>query len=216
MAEYDSSHIEVLKWNEAIQKRPGMYFQECFDEKNLNSLPIEAACHAFDEVIEGQCTEIKILIGSEWFEVRYNVGMPLDEAEDGTVAAECMLTRLYACSNFKKNLKVGDEFCTVGLATINAVSIEAELVTIENGQIFEVLFSKGLVVERKEIEPIAFEDLTQMRFWLNFALFEGLSFSYDGVVSKVNALPNELKSLIKVERANNAFKQTARSERRLK
>ncbi len=44
------------------------------------------------------------------------------------------MTKIGACSNEKKHLEAGNEFCRIGMAAINAASEKCELVTICNKQ----------------------------------------------------------------------------------
>jgi DNA gyrase subunit B len=64
---YTAESIQVLKKMAHVRLRPQMYFQECFDHKNLNVLVLDALCHAVDEYFDDHCNEISIGIeGIEW------------------------------------------------------------------------------------------------------------------------------------------------------
>lgn len=130
---------------EHVRLRPTMYFEDCFKENNLNSLVVAALCHAFDEYFDSNCNEVIIDAKEKLLSVKYNAGMSLENSWDLT-KAECIMTKIGACSNQKKHLAVGDEFCRVGMTTINAVSEKCELTTIYSTQKAQFIFEKGVTV----------------------------------------------------------------------
>jgi DNA gyrase/topoisomerase IV subunit B len=51
--EYNEDEIRTVDWAEHVRLRPQMYFNACFEEGTLDALPIEMACHAIDEYLDG-------------------------------------------------------------------------------------------------------------------------------------------------------------------
>lgn len=186
--DYSEKKIEVVEGGEAIRLRPKLYFGRCFLEGNLDNLPLEIACHALDEVIEGNCSKIEICLERDTFFVRYDAGLSLetDQAGEHTIA-EKIMTMFFACHNLKKNLSVGDELCELGMATINAASEWCELSTISGGKQGEFRFEKGITVSKK-ITPIDENESTFIKIKPDNSLFEGLSYSKNGVENKANLL----------------------------
>ena len=103
---YTEEDIQALTAKEHIGLRPDLYFETCFAEKSLDSLPFEVLCHAFDEYFEGHCTEIKLQVTKRSFSLEYNAGMPLSLMNDHLTKAEVIMTKISACSNLKKHLEV--------------------------------------------------------------------------------------------------------------
>lgn len=189
---YDSSKIEVFTFSEAVRRRPKMYFKECFEEKSLDMLPVEVACHAVDKIIDGKCTSLRICVNNNYFEVSYDVGMPLDTypGEEET-AAEMIMTKLMACRNLKKHLKVGEELCKFGIASINCASEWCEVHTITKNKKGKLKFIKGEIATR-EIEEAEEAEFTTIKIKPDRALFENIWFTFDGVVSKARTLGEKL------------------------
>ena len=58
--EFDKNNIQALEARVHVRLRPTMYFEKCFEEKSLDSLPFEVLCHAFDEYYDGNCKKITL------------------------------------------------------------------------------------------------------------------------------------------------------------
>ncbi|WP_445710934.1 hypothetical protein [Flavobacterium sp.] len=57
---YTADDIKSLDGGSHVRMRPEMYFEKCYTEQSLNSIVFEVLCHAFDEYLDGNCTEIKL------------------------------------------------------------------------------------------------------------------------------------------------------------
>jgi DNA gyrase/topoisomerase IV subunit B len=101
---YKESDIQSLEGMEHIRLRPQLYFEDCFKENNLNSLVFGSLCHAIDEYFDNNCNEIIVIAEEKSFNVKYNAGMSLEKSWDLTIA-ECIMTKIGACSNEKNILK---------------------------------------------------------------------------------------------------------------
>jgi DNA gyrase/topoisomerase IV subunit B len=106
--------------------------------------------------------------------------------------AEDIFTRMYACSNEKKHLAVGEEFCQIGVMTINAVAERCELMTIHNGKKGTFVF-KGGKTESREIESIQAIDTTKITVKLNHKILNNLTFTVEGIRKKAKELSQKLE-----------------------
>ncbi len=189
-------NIQSLSVGEHIRMRPNMYFQKCYDEKSLDSLVSEVLCHALDEYFAGVCNEINITVAKKSFTIWYNSGMSL-KLNSGLelTDAEIIMTKIMACSNLKKHLEVGKEFCVLGLATINFASQSSSLVTVSKNLKGNFSFVDGETVSA-DIEEYKNEaDWTEITMEPNRTIFEGLYFTYQGVKEKITPLIERFKDL---------------------
>jgi DNA gyrase subunit B len=191
---YTESDIQSLDGMEHVRLRPQMYFEDCFKENNLNSLVFGALCHAFDEYFNNNCNEITVNADGNSFNIKYNAGMSLEKSWDLT-KAECIMTKIGACSNEKKHLEVGDEFCRVGMTTINAVSEKCELKTIWNKQKGYFIFEKGKTIFKEISETNISEDCTIISFKIGEELFGDSIFELNDIQLKINSLKERLPNL---------------------
>jgi len=191
---YTASSIQTLEGMEHVRLRPQMYFEDCFLENNLNSLVFGSLCPAIDEYFDNICDEIFVYVDKNSLKIKYNAGMSLEKSWDLT-KAECIMTKIGACSNEKKHLKVGDEFCRVGMAIINAVSEKCELKTIWNKQKGHFIFEKGKTIFREISEIEIFEDSTTISFEIDKEVFGKSIFELNDLQLKINSLKDKLPNL---------------------
>ncbi|MGO4709504.1 hypothetical protein AB4Y90_10390 [Chryseobacterium sp. 2TAF14] len=191
---YIESNIQSLDGVEHVRLRPQLYFEDCFTENNLNSLVFGALCHAIDEYFDGICSEIVISANEKYLKVEYNAGMSLEKSWDLT-KAECIMTKIGACSNEKKHLEVGHEFCRVGMATINAVSEKCELITIFDKQKAYFIFEKGHTVLRDFSESDISEESTTISFEMSKEIFGNFIFELNDLQLKLDLLKEKLPNL---------------------
>lgn len=191
---YTASDIQSLEGMAHVWLRPNLYFEDCFNENNLNSLIFGALCHAIDEYFDDNCNKSLIKINGNSFNVRYNAGMALEKSRDFT-KAECIMTKIGACSNEKKHLKVGDEFCRVGMATINAVAEKCELNTIWNRQKGHFIFEKGNTIFKEIYNTDILENSTEISFEMSKEIFGELTFEFEDLQLKLNSLRERLPNL---------------------
>lgn len=192
---YTAEDIRTLEAGEHIRMRPKLYFEKCFTENSLDCLPFEVLCHAFDEYFDGNCNEIKLTVWKQSFSIRYNIGMPLSIKYGDLSTAEIIMTKIGTCSNLKKHLAVGKEFCELGMATINFASENSKVTTVWNNQkgVFE--FENGETIAKK-IEPFQSESSwTEIFVQPNKSLFENLHFTSKGIQEKATEIRKRLKDL---------------------
>ena len=191
---YTESDIRSLDGMEHVRFRPQMYFEDCFKENNLNSLVFESLCHAIDEYFDDNCNEIIINADGNSLNIKYNAGMSLEKSWDLT-KAECIMTKIGACSNQKKHLEVGDEFCRVGMTTINAVSEKCELITVYNSQKAQFIFEKGYTVFKEILETEIIEESTTISFEISKEIFGDFTFELIDLQLKLDLLKEKLPNL---------------------
>lgn len=192
---YTVDNIKAVSAGEHIRLRPRLYFEKCFTENSLDILPFEVLCHAFDEYLDGNCNEIKITVHKDSFLVSYNVGMSLESKHDDLTSAEIIMTRISACSNQKKHLEVGEEFCHLGMATINLAAEQCQLTTIWNQKKGVYTFENG-ETKSKHIESVEEENNgTGIFVKPNPAIFENLTFTLKGIKEKAAKINEKLTDL---------------------
>ncbi|MEG2820009.1 MAG: AMP-binding protein, partial [Muribaculaceae bacterium] len=137
-------------------------------------------------LFDDNCNEIIINADGNSLNIKYNAGMSLDKSWDLT-KAECIMTKIGACSNEKKHLEVGDEFCRVGMTTINAVSEKCELTTIYNNQKAQFIFEKGYTVFKEIVETEIVEESTTINFEISKEVFGDFTFELNDLQLKINS-----------------------------
>lgn len=177
-----------------------MYFEDCFRENNLNAIVYGSLCHAIDEYLDNNCSKIVIKAHSNVLHVKYDAGISLEESY-GLTKAECIMTKIGACSNEKKHLEVGDEFCRFGMAAINAVSDRCEVKTIWNKKSGHFIFEYGKTVFKEISETDRSEGFTSITFEINKEIFGDFIFDKNLFLLKINELETKLPNL-KIEISN--------------
>lgn len=198
--EYDANNIEVLSLPEHVRRRPQLYFQDILASGTLDALPFEMACHAIDEYFDGNCRKLEVLVAEDHFELRYDAGMPLDE-HAGECRAILIMTALFACRNEKKHLAVGEKFCSVGMAVVNAAAERCELQTVAGEQSGEFHFEQGILNSKRFTEAQGKADFTSIKCVPDKALLESLAFSLEGIEAIAAGLRAELEKMQMVVRA---------------
>lgn len=197
---YTADSIKSLNGMEHVRLRPALYFEDCFKENNLNSLLTGALCHAIDEYFDNHCNEIIMSAQSHSMHVKYDAGISLEESY-GITKAECIMTKIGACSNEKKHLEVGDEFCRLGMAIITAVSDRCELKTVWNKKAGHFIFECGNTVFKRISETDSPEEFTTINFEINRGIFGDFSFDQNDLQLKIIELKKRLPDL-KIELLN--------------
>ncbi|QQV03968.1 MULTISPECIES: hypothetical protein [Chryseobacterium] len=183
-----------VDFRDHVKLRPQMYFKDCYTENNLNSILIGALCHAIDEHIDNKCDEIFIYASGNSLKIKYNAGMSLEKSLNLT-KAESIMTKIGACSNEKKHLQVGHEFCHLGMAVINAASEKAELKTVWNKQKGYFIFEKGKTVFKEISDTDISENSTTINFKISKEIFGDFVFDFDELSFKINSLKEKLPNL---------------------
>ena len=159
--------IDVLEGLAAVRMRPEMYLASLQGASVADGLLLETLCHAFDEAIEGNCTEIVLALSGDEAVVTYDAGLPLCRMENGMPAAHVLLATLYACKARKRHISVGDEVCKAGLAVANALSATFEVKTTSSGESCTLLYSAGELLEEPRVQPSTMPDQTRIHLELD-------------------------------------------------
>ena len=205
--DYSIDDIQALSPAESIRLRPRLYFDKCFSEGTLDTLPFELLCHAFDEYFDGSCKSVEISVAQDSFTVHYDAGISLAPRfeNDPQSKAELIMTQIAACKHEKKHLSVGEEFCNLGMATINFAAERCELETVYNQKKGHFVFENG-----KTISSIikAVENETEYsRIYLkpDKSLFENIPLTLEGIQEKAKQVVSKLTdlSIMVIDNSNN-------------
>lgn len=191
---YSADDIQVVTAREAVRLRPSLYVKKILDAGSLNALPLEVACHAIDEFYDNKCTTIEITIFKNRFVLKYDAGLSLS-TEHGEVKAVTLMTSLFACRNGKKHLAVGEEFCELGIATVNFCSESFLVNTGWNGQIGIFKFERGIVVEQTIENKASIPEYTEILCVPDAEIFGNLALSFSGMETMVKAVQSKLSGL---------------------
>jgi DNA gyrase/topoisomerase IV subunit B len=191
---YTEDDIKVITARESVRLRPKMYFEKCFRDQSLDVLPLEVACHALDEYINGKCTRLEIVLSEDSFVVKYDTGMSLGTGH-GAHTAELLMTSLFAGRNHKKHPEVGKGFCELDIASINYVSAFCALTTVSKGKKGNFRFEEGVIKHRHITEASTETEHTEIVIHPDKTIFGELKFTYEGVSEKVKQLNAKLEGL---------------------
>jgi DNA gyrase subunit B len=192
--DYTADDIKVLSFDEHVRLRPQMYFEECFRDKNLDSLTFEMLCHAFDEYFDGKCKRIEIAVAHDFVTINYDAGISL-KSSHGISTAEAIMTKIWTCKNEKKHLAVGVEFCRLGIATINAGAERCELTTVCGGKKGIFVFEKVKTISRSIKTTGERNEFTRIMLKPDKTIFDDFKFTIEGVNKNAKQVTSKLKGL---------------------
>jgi len=175
---YSESSIRVLKGLEPVKQRPGMY------TRTDNPLHIiqEVLDNAADEALAGHGKKIKVTLhldGSVTIEDDGR-GIPFGlHPEEKAPVVELVFTRLHAGGKFDKGKGGAYSFSGglhgVGVSVTNALSTRLEVASYREGQVAQLAFSGGDVIEPLVLRPNGNGDRktgTTVRAWPDAKYFE--------------------------------------------
>jgi len=169
-ANYSEDTIKTLDWREHIRKRPGMYIGKLGDgssqDDGIYVLLKEILDNSLDEFMMGYGNNIDINIRENEVEVRdYGRGIPLGKVFD--VASKMNTGAKYDSKVFKKSVGLNG----VGIKAVNALSNGFNIQSIRDGQIKEIVFSKGKLIEEKDQKPTSEKNGTRVVFTPDHKMF---------------------------------------------
>ncbi len=188
---YDASSIQILEGLSAVRKRPGMYIGST-DARGLHQLIYEVLDNSIDEVLAGECTEIRVTVhadgsASVWDNGR---GIPVEEhPKYHRPSLEIVMTVLHAGSKFDKNTyKVSGGLHGVGVHVVNALSEWLEVRVRRDGQEYFQRYERGIpVAPVKAVGPAAATG-TETRFKPDATIMETLNFDRETIARRLKEL----------------------------
>ncbi|HNF48573.1 MAG TPA: hypothetical protein PLF48_04270 [Chitinophagales bacterium] len=149
-----------------------------------------------DENVDAKCTKIEIILyQNNRTVISYNADMSLALNADGVTLAERILTQIFACKNEKKHLEVGQEFCKVGIATLNFVSENFTLRTANLEQEAYFHFNKGFLKEKVITNSKRNKPFTIIDFTPDKEIFGELNIQKEELENKIKRLKKDFINL---------------------
>lgn len=203
---YSEGSIRVLKGLEPVKQRPGMY------TRTDNPLHIiqEVLDNAADEALAGYGKKIKVTLhadGSVSVEDDGR-GIPFGlHPEEKAPVVELVFTRLHAGGKFDKGSGGAYSFSGglhgVGVSVTNALSKRLEVISHREGQVAQLAFSAGDVIEPLQLRAQASGDRKQgttVRAWPDPKYFESAALPMHELVhllrSKAVLMPGVTVTLV--------------------
>ena len=180
--EYGGSQIQVLEGLEAVRKRPGMYIGST-SSSGLHHLVYEIVDNSIDEALAGYCTHINVTInpGNSITVTDNGRGIPVDiQPQTGKPALEVVFTVLHAGGKFGGGgYKVTGGLHGVGASVVNALSESLTARVYKNGNIYEMKFSRGKIIQEMIIVGKTDKTGTEVTFQPDPEMFDDVVYNYD-------------------------------------
>ena len=196
---YDASDIQVLEGLEPVRKRPGMYIGST-DEHGLHHLVTEVVDNSIDEALAGYCTKIDVTLN---FDGSCSVsdngrGIPTGIIpKEGKSAVEVVLTKLHAGGKFGgEGYKISGGLHGVGVSCVNALSKYMKADVYQNGQHYQIEFSRGKSLTPLQIVGTTDKRGTTITFLPDDEIFETVNFNFDIMKNRFREIAFLNKGLI--------------------
>ncbi|AEB06137.1 DNA gyrase subunit B [Coriobacterium glomerans PW2] len=180
--DYNGGEIKILEGLEAVRKRPGMYIGST-SASGLHHLVYEVVDNSVDEAMAGYCTRIGVTIHADnsVTVIDNGRGIPVDKHPVKRIPTlEVVMTILHAGGKFdNKAYKVSGGLHGVGISVVNALSHRVRVQVKRDGNIYEMVFSRGKTVEKMHIVGSSRSTGTTITFWPDDEIFETTIFDYD-------------------------------------
>lgn len=173
--QYTEENIRSLDWKEHIRLRPGMYIGKLGDgsaaDDGIYILVKEVMDNCIDEFVMGNGRKIDLKVKDGLVSVRdYGRGIPLGKVVD--VVSKMNTGGKYDSKAFKKSVGLNG----VGTKAVNALSSHFMVYSVRDGQKKEVSFSRGEVVEEKDLVATDEENGTYVEFIPDDTVFKKHAF----------------------------------------
>jgi DNA gyrase subunit B len=127
-----SDDIQVLRSVQAVRRRAGMYLSgPVEDPATLVCLATQGLCIGLDQLEAGTATTVTLAVDADrrGFVIRDDASSFLGAPDrSGQPAIVGLLTELHACRLARVSTLVGEGFCSVGMAVLQALSSRCEVV----------------------------------------------------------------------------------------
>lgn len=190
--QYGADDIQVLEGLEAVRKRPGMYIGST-SGRGLHHLVWEIVDNSIDEALAGYCDTIEVVIEKDnsITVIDNGRGIPVGIMEKtGRPAVETILTVLHAGGKFDgSNYKVSGGLHGVGSSVVNALSKRMVATVYSGGNIHEIVFEYGNVVQELTVIGTTDRTGTTIQFWPDETIFtETTEYEYDLLRNRIREL----------------------------
>src|SRR5574344_3172829 len=162
---YNEESVQSLSWNEHIRRRPGMYIGKLGDgasaDDGIYVLIKEVIDNSIDEFAQGFGKNIKISVDFEQKKVSvrdYGRGVPLGKVV--VCASKINTGAKYDSVAFQKSVGMNG----VGIKAVNALSDSFFIQSVREGKTKVAVFSKGELVEDRDICSCNEQDGTIVEF----------------------------------------------------
>ncbi len=176
--QYTEDNIRSLDWKEHIRIRPGMYIGKLGNgsspDDGIYILLKEILDNSIDEYVMGHGKKIQIIIEGQNVKIRdYGRGIPLGKVID--CVSKINTGGKYDSKAFKKSVGLNG----VGTKAVNALSTSFEVSSYRDGQMKSAEFTRGDLIEDKNLSPSAEKNGTFTSFTPDDTIFPNFSFRDD-------------------------------------
>ncbi len=187
---YTVKDIQVLKGLEAVRKRPGMYIGGTGRE-GLHQLVWEVLDNSVDEALNGHCTFIDVVLGSDGsISVEdQGRGIPVEKhPTTGKNTVETIFCNLHAGGKFDDDAyKVAGGLHGVGAAVVNALSEKLSVEVCRNGLRYFQEFRRGKAVSPLHKIGESKRTGTKVTFLPDAAIFPDKAFSKEQIRERLES-----------------------------
>ena len=183
--QYTEDTIQTLEWKEHIRKRPGMYIGKLGDgsspDDGIYVLLKEVIDNSVDEHMMGFGDKIEVDIREDGtVRVRdYGRGIPLGKVLD--VASKMNTGAKYDSRVFKKSVGLNG----VGIKAVNALSETFIVRSFRDGQMKEIVFERGNIIEDKPLQQTDQKNGTEVVFKPDEQMFPGYKYRFSVVENMI-------------------------------
>lgn len=191
---YSVDTIRVVSPAEHVRLMPQAYFEELREEGNLDSLPIELSCHAIDEFMDGNCSQIEYAVFENHVVITYDAGISMTKSH-GEYPVVNIFSKMFSCHNLKKHLAVGDEYCRLGIALVQHASEYCHVKTIADDEMGVFNFEKGEFISCEVEDAPGIPNATEITIKMEPTIFGELKCTTEGLEKRLKQLRTKLSGL---------------------